>query len=41
MDEFYRRNVTGTDLYIIGAKLEEEKWVDNIIYSVIENFWKF
>lgn len=40
MDEFYRRNVTGTDLYIIGAKLEEEKWVDNIIYSVIENFWK-
>lgn len=40
MDEFYRRNETGTDLYIIGAKLEEEKWVDNIVYSVIENFWK-
>lgn len=40
MDEFYRRNQTGTDLYIIGAKLEKEEWVENIIYSVIENFWK-
>lgn len=40
MDEFYRREETGTDLYIIGAKLEEENWVENIIYSVIENFWK-
>lgn len=40
MDEFYRRNETGTDLYIIGAKLEEGNWVENIIYSVIENFWK-
>ncbi len=40
MDEFYRRNETGTDLYIIGAKLEEENWMANIIYSVIENFWK-
>lgn len=40
MDEFYRRNETGTDLYIIGAKLEEGNWVTNIIYSVIENFWK-
>lgn len=40
MDEFYRRNETGTDLYIIGAKLEKEEWVENIIYSVIENFWK-
>lgn len=40
MDEFYRRNKTGTDLYIIGAKLEEENWMSNIIYSVIENFWK-
>lgn len=39
MDEFYRRTVTGTDLYIIGAKLGE-KWEENIIYSVIENFWK-
>lgn len=40
MDEFYRRDKTGTDLYIIGAKLEKEEWVENIIYSVIENFWK-
>ena len=40
MDEFYRRDETGTDLYIIGAKLEKEEWVENIIYSVIENFWK-
>lgn len=40
MDEFYRRSETGTDLYIIGAKLEEENWMANIIYSVIENFWK-
>lgn len=40
MDEFYRRVETGTDLYIIGAKLEKEEWVENIIYSVIENFWK-
>jgi len=40
MDEFFRRNQTGTDLYIIGAKLEKEEWVENIIYSVIENFWK-
>ena len=40
MDKFYRRNETGTDLYIIGAKLEEGNWVENIIYSVIENFWK-
>lgn len=40
MDEFYRRSETGTDLYIIGAKLEKEEWVENIIYSVIENFWK-
>lgn len=40
MDKFYRRNQTGTDLYIIGAKLEKEEWVENIIYSVIENFWK-
>ena len=40
MDEFYRRDKTGTDLYIIGAKLEEENWMANILYSVIENFWK-
>ena len=40
MDEFYKRNETGTDLYIIGAKLEEQNWTSNIIYSVIENFWK-
>lgn len=40
MDEFYKRKETGTDLYIIGAKLEKEEWVENIIYSVIENFWK-
>lgn len=40
MDEFYRRDKTGTDLYIIGAKLEKDEWVENIIYSVIENFWK-
>lgn len=40
MDDFYKRSETGTDLYIIGAKLEEEKWVYNIVYSVIENFWK-
>ena len=40
MDEFYRRYETGTDIYIIGAKLEKEEWVENIIYSVIENFWK-
>lgn len=40
MDEFYRRNETGTDLYIIGAKLEEQNWINNIMYSVIENFWK-
>ena len=40
MDEFFRRKQTGTDLYIIGAKLEKEEWVENIIYSVIENFWK-
>ena len=40
MDEFYRRNQTGTDLYIIGAKLEKENWMANILYSVIENFWK-
>ncbi len=40
MDEFYRRNEPGTDLYIIGAKLEEENWINNIMYSVVENFWK-
>lgn len=40
MDEFFRRDETGTDLYIIGAKLEKEEWVENIMYSVIENFWK-
>lgn len=40
VDEFYRRNVTGTDLYIIGAKLESDYWMHNIILSVIENFWK-
>lgn len=40
MDEFYRRNETGTDLYIIGAKLDENDWIANIMYSVIENFWK-
>lgn len=39
MDKFYRRNETGTDIYIIGAKLEDN-WEQNIIYSVIENFWK-
>jgi len=39
MDEFYRRNETGTDVYIIGAKLENN-WENNVIYSVIENFWK-
>ena len=39
MDKFYRRNETGTDLYIIGAKLGKD-WEENIIYSVIENFWK-
>lgn len=40
MDEFFRRKETGTDLYIIGAKLDEENWMANILYSVIENFWK-
>lgn len=40
MDDFYRRDKTGTDLYIIGAKLEEDNWMANILYSVIENFWK-
>lgn len=40
IDEIYRRNETGTDLYIIGAKLEKDEWVDNVKYSVIENFWK-
>ena len=40
MDEFFRRDESGTDLYIIGAKLEEENWMANILYSVIENFWK-
>lgn len=39
MDEFYQRKETGTDLYIIGAKLGKH-WEENIIYSVIENFWK-
>ena len=40
LHEMYRRNETGTDLYIIGAKLDGENWTNNIIYSVIENFWK-
>ncbi|MDO5556905.1 MAG: hypothetical protein Q4G05_01485 [Clostridia bacterium] len=40
MDEFFKRKETGTDLYIIGAKIEKEDWVYSILYSVIENFWK-
>lgn len=40
VDEIFRRNRTGTDLYIVGAKLEDDNWEKNILYSVIENFWK-
>ena len=40
MDDFYKRNESGTDVYVIGAKLEKEKWFESIIYSVVENFWK-
>lgn len=40
VDEIFRRDRTGTDLYIVGAKLEDANWEKNILYSVIENFWK-
>ena len=40
LDEIYRRNESGTDLYIIGAKLDNKMWASNIFFSVIENFWK-
>lgn len=40
IDEVYRRTETGTDLYIVGAKLDKDNWVNDILYSVIENFWK-
>lgn len=40
IDEVFRRNETGTDLYIIGAKLNLDSWCNDILYSVIENFWK-
>jgi len=38
VNEIYKREETGTDLFIIGAKLEEN-WNETIISSVIENFW--
>lgn len=40
VDEVFRRTETGTDLYIIGAKLDRDNWDRDILYSVIENFWK-
>lgn len=40
IDKIFLRDEPGTDLYIIGAKLESDMWMKNILYSVIENFWK-
>lgn len=38
INEYYRRMESGTDLFIIGAKMEEN-WNETVIRSVIENFW--
>lgn len=37
----FQRYEEGTDIYIVGAKInEEDTWQSDILYSVIENFWK-
>lgn len=36
---FFRRTARGTDIFIIGYKGKEDEWQENLIKSVLENFW--
>lgn len=39
IDENYTRNEYGTDIYIIGFRNDYENWKDQIIASIIDNFF--
>jgi len=37
--DFFKRTERGTDIFIIGYKGKENEWKENLIKSVLENFW--
>lgn len=39
LDEYYRREEPGTDVYIVGTKMKSD-WCEEIMLSIVENFWK-